>query len=382
MAAPRSGPETVRQQLAGRLGRDHPVARRGASFTERIVAELAPHVPPLACCRAALIEGMALAGEGGAPVTTRLVAARAALAVLHADSIPASVERLATARRHRYRVTIRPPAAAGSAAFPAPAAAIPAPAVPPAPPVPSANLCCSRSRLRGVFLACGSLSRGDGPPQLELLVGSEAAAARVAADLERLDIPSVHLRRRCRPVVAVRSAAGVAIGSLMHAVRPVRYLVDPIIEVTRPLPPLAFIPLFIEWFGIGEMPKVVLIFVGVLPIMVIATLAALDSVPMELELCARTLGASRRYTLSHVQVRAAIPGIVTGMRIAMAGSWTSIVAAEMIAATSGVGYLILQAGNYLRTSLVFCGIISIGIMGLLLDACLRLLLRWADPARR
>ena len=113
----------------------------------------------------------------------------------------------------------------------------------------------------------------------------------------------------------------------MHAVRPVRYLVDPIIEVTRPLPPLAFIPLFIEWFGIGEMPKVVLILVGVLPIMVIATLAALDSVPLELELCARTLGASRRYTLSHVQVRAAIPGIVTGMRIAMAGSWTSIVAA-------------------------------------------------------
>jgi hypothetical protein len=187
----------VRQQLAGRLGRDHPVARRGASFTERIVAELAPHVPPLACCRAALIEGMALAGEGGAPVTTRLVAARAALAVLHADSIPASVERLATARRHRYRVTIRPPAAAGSAAFPAPAAAIPAPAVPPAPPVPSANLCCSRSRLRGVFLACGSLSRGDGPPQLELLVGSDAAAARVAADLVATLLSSIgaHLGR-------------------------------------------------------------------------------------------------------------------------------------------------------------------------------------------
>ena len=190
MAAPRSGPEMVRQQLGGRPVRDHPAAMRGASFTERIVAELAPHVPPLACCRAALIEGMALAGEGGAPVTTRLVAARAALAVLHADAIPASVERLATARRHRYRVTVRgtgPPSL-----------------------TPSANLCCSRSRLRGVFLACGSLSRGDGPPQLELLVGSEAAAARVVADLERLDIPSSTLRRRGRPVVAVRSAAGVA----------------------------------------------------------------------------------------------------------------------------------------------------------------------------
>ena len=209
MAVPRSGPETVRQQLPGRPVRDHPAALRGASFTERIVAELAPHVPPLPCCRAALIEGMALAGEGGAPVTTRRVAARAALAVLHADAIPASVERLATARRHRYRVTVRPPAAAGGPDAPA-AAAPPAPVASSAPPVASANLCCSRSRLRGVFLACGSLSRGDGPPQLELLVGSETAAARVVADLERLDIPSSTLRRRGRPVVAVRSQAGVA----------------------------------------------------------------------------------------------------------------------------------------------------------------------------
>jgi ABC-type nitrate/sulfonate/bicarbonate transport system permease component len=66
----------------------------------------------------------------------------------------------------------------------------------------------------------------------------------------------------------------------------------------------------------------------------------------------------------------------------MAGAWTSIVAAELIAATSGVGYLIEQAGNSLQTSLVFCGIISIGLMGLALDSCLRLILRWADPSRR
>lgn len=206
MAAHNSGPETVRPPLAGRPVRDHPASLRGASFTERIVAELAPHIPPLPCCRAALIEGMALAGDGASPVTTRLVAARAALAVLHADAIPAPVDRLATARRHRYRVTVR------ASIIPAPAAARAgtAPIAPPALPVPSANLCCCRSRLRGVFLACGSLSRGDGPPQLELLVGSETAAARVAADLERLDISSINLRRRGRPVVAVRSAAGVA----------------------------------------------------------------------------------------------------------------------------------------------------------------------------
>ena len=180
----------------------------------------------------------------------------------------------------------------------------------------------------------------------------------------------------------IGTVAGILLGSLMYAIRVVRELIDPIIEVTRPLPPLAFIPLMIVWFGIGETPKVVLILIGVLPVMVVATVAALDGVPRELEHCARTLGASRKYTLWRVQVRAAVPGIVTGMRIAMAISWTSIVAVEMIAATSGVGYLILQAGNYLQTSLVFSGIIAIGLMGLFLDACLRLIGRWADPTRK
>jgi ABC-type nitrate/sulfonate/bicarbonate transport system permease component len=98
--------------------------------------------------------------------------------------------------------------------------------------------------------------------------------------------------------------------------------------------------------------------------------------------CARTLGASRLYTLARVQIRAALPGILTGMRISMAGAWTSIVAAELIAATSGLGYLIMQAGDYLNTALVFSGILSIAILGLVLDACLRGLLLLADPSRR
>jgi DNA-binding protein WhiA len=143
---------------------------------------------------------MGLAGGGAAPVTARLVAARAALAALHADSLPASVERLPTPRRHRYRVAVRPAPTGGP------------PDGPPVParPAPSANLCCARSRLRGAFLAGGSLSRGDGPPQLELLVGSGEAASRLVADLERLGIPAAALSRRGRPLVAVRSAAGVA----------------------------------------------------------------------------------------------------------------------------------------------------------------------------
>jgi len=175
---------------------------------------------------------------------------------------------------------------------------------------------------------------------------------------------------------------GIAVGSAMSASRVVRHLIDPVIEILRPLPPLAFIPLFIVWLGIGETPKEVLIIVGVVPLMAVMTVAALNEVPDDLRLCARTLGASRAYTMLHVQVRAALPYIITGMRLAMAGAWSSIVAVELIAATSGLGYLIQQAGDYLNTALVLSGIICIAVIALALDACLRGLLLLADPSRR
>jgi len=175
---------------------------------------------------------------------------------------------------------------------------------------------------------------------------------------------------------------GVAVGAAMSGWRFARHLIDPVIEVIRPLPPLAFIPLFIVWLGIGELPKEVLIIVGIVPIMAVTTVAALDEVPEDLRLCARTLGATRRYTLLHVQIRSALPGILTGMRISMAGAWSSIVAVELLAATSGLGFMIMQAGDYLNTALVFAGIITIALAGLILDGCLRGLLVLADPSRR
>jgi NitT/TauT family transport system permease protein/taurine transport system permease protein len=105
-------------------------------------------------------------------------------------------------------------------------------------------------------------------------------------------------------------------------------------------------------------------------------------IPRHPRLCARTLGASRRYTLLHVQIRSALPGILTGMRISMAGAWSSIVAVELLAATSGLGFMIMQAGDYLNTALVFAGIITIAGAGLILDCCLRGLLIMAEPSRR
>ena len=86
------------------------------------------------------------------------------------------------------------------------------------------------------------------------------------------------------------AAIGIALGAAMSASRIVRHLINPVIEVLRPLPPLAFIPLFIIWLGIGETPKEVLIMIGVVPVMAVTTVAALDEVPEDLRLCARTLG--------------------------------------------------------------------------------------------
>lgn len=180
---------------------------------------------------------------------------------------------------------------------------------------------------------------------------------------------------------AVGSIIGIALGSLMAASRKVRWLIDPFIELTRPLPPLAFIPLLIVWFGIGELPKIILITLGVIPILTVATVAALEEVPQEMLDSSLSLGASSAYTLVHVRLRAAVPFIVTAMRLALGVSWTSIVAAELIVARAGLGYLIQEASLFLRTSLIFAGIAIIGILGITMDGILRLLLRKLDPAR-
>ena len=175
---------------------------------------------------------------------------------------------------------------------------------------------------------------------------------------------------------------GIIVGGLMASLPLLRHLIDPLIEITRPLPPLAFIPLFIVWFGIGETSKFLLILVGVVPIMIIATVSALDAVPKELEQAARSLGASPTWTLVTVRLRSALPAIITGMRLAMGGAWTSIVAVELIAATAGLGYLINNAGVNLQTPLVLSGIVTISIVGIVFDSLLRLLHRRIDPTRR
>lgn len=166
------------------------MAIRAGSFTERVVAELAPHLPPLSHCRAALLEGMGLTGDPAAVErvieTPRAVAARCAVALLHADLREGHATRVRASRRVRYRVV-----------------------VPPGGPQPGPGTCCSRCRVRGAFLALGSVSRPDRPPHLEIPTRDAGGAQRLLEDLAALAVPALVRTRRGRPLVTVRSASAV-----------------------------------------------------------------------------------------------------------------------------------------------------------------------------
>jgi DNA-binding transcriptional regulator WhiA len=175
------------------------------SFTQRVVAELAPHTPQLACCRSALVEGMRLVSgsltgdtsESASVIvnTTRLVAARAAVSALHAQGVTAHARRMATARRVSYVVSGDVAAALESA---------------------SDRLCCTRSRLRGAFLTAGRLTRPEGAPHLEIGGPTREAARRLAAEFAVLDVNASVRRHRNRWLVTVRAtqSIGAALSSI------------------------------------------------------------------------------------------------------------------------------------------------------------------------
>lgn len=170
--------------------------------------------------------------------------------------------------------------------------------------------------------------------------------------------------------VALGVPAGLAIGLSPVA----RGLFDPVIEFVRPIPPLAYLPLVVIWCGIGELTKVLLIFIAVFAPVVIATAAGVGSVPADRVNAARALGASRRQVVTHVVLPNALPAILTGLRIGLGVGWSTLVAAELVAATRGLGFMIQSAAQFLNTDVVVMGIIVIAVIAVSLDA----LVRWAE----
>ena len=166
------------------------------SFTQRVIAELAPHTPLLPCCRRSLVEGLALVtATPGVIATTRPVAVRAAMQSLHAERIPAHVSRVGAARRVQYvLIGVEPEVVQ----------------------VGSTRMCCTRSRLRGAFLGAGRLVRPDGEPYLEIGCAAEEGATQLAGDFTTLGVTPQVRRRRGRWVVTVRS--GAAVGAALSSI--------------------------------------------------------------------------------------------------------------------------------------------------------------------
>jgi len=172
-------------------------------------------------------------------------------------------------------------------------------------------------------------------------------------------------------------AAGVALGWWNTASE----LLQPIIEALRPIPPIAWTPLAILWFGIGNAPRYFLVFVGaVFPVFVntFAAVRGLDRTQINAALC---LGAGSRLLLTDVVIPASLPIIFPGLRIALGVGWMCVVAAELIAAQSGLGYLIQQSRLLLQTQNVLTGMIAIGIIGFAMNAGMLWLERRLIPWR-
>lgn len=172
---------------------------------------------------------------------------------------------------------------------------------------------------------------------------------------------------------------GIPIGLFMGWYREVRAQLDPVIEVLRPIPPLAWIPLSILWFGIGDQQNEFIIFLGMFFPILLNTIDGVRNVDRHLIRAARTLGASEYNVLTRVVLKAALPQVVTGVRIGLGVGWMALVAAELVGASSGLGFLINDARSVLRTDIIVVGMGTIGVVGLLIDAFLRLVVRLALP---
>ncbi|VVE76473.1 binding-protein-dependent transport system inner membrane protein [Pandoraea sputorum] len=178
---------------------------------------------------------------------------------------------------------------------------------------------------------------------------------------------------------ALACVTAIPVGILMGVSRIGRGVFDPPIEFYRPLPPLAYLPLVIIWFGIGEFSKVFLIYLAIFAPLAIAARAGVRSVSMEQIHAAYSMGASPRQIVMHVIVKSALPEIFTGMRIGIGVGWTTLVAAEMVAASSGLGFMVLNAAEFLASDIVIMGIIVIGFFAFGFDLIMRYLERVLVP---
>jgi len=168
---------------------------------------------------------------------------------------------------------------------------------------------------------------------------------------------------------------GIAIGRSRLG----RGLLDPLIEFYRPIPPLAYLPLIVIWCGIGELSKVLLIYLAIFAPIVIATASGVRNVDPARLRAAQALGATPAQLIRHVVLPSALPDILTGIRIGLGVGWSTLVAAELIAAQRGLGFMVQSAAQFLVTDVVILGILLIAVIAFALELGLRSLQRKLAP---
>lgn len=187
-------------------------------------------------------------------------------------------------------------------------------------------------------------------------------------------------------VAFLLAASAIPLGIAMGWWRLVYNQVNPIMEILRPIPPLAWIPLSILWFGIGDEQNEFIIFLGIFFPILVNTVVAVKNIDPILIRAARSLGASERNLLIRIVFIGALPQIITGVRIGLGVGWMALVAAELVGANSGLGFIINDARSMLRTDTIIVGMLAIGVVGLLIDSTIlalsRRLLPWSLAMRK
>src|SRR5881296_2292245 len=182
----------------------------------------------------------------------------------------------------------------------------------------------------------------------------------------------------------VAAVVALALGLLAALCVPVRLMLEPIIELVRPIPPLAFLPMFLVWFGLGEASKVAFIGYTTFFPMFVAITASVMRVDVVLLRAAASLGASRADLVRRVMLPAALPGIVVALRIGVGLALFVIVGAEFMGADAGLGHLIMEGRTFFNPAQIVMGALTLGVLGSLINTLLltveRRLLRWRSAA--
>ena len=199
-------------------------------------------------------------------------------------------------------------------------------------------------------------------------VAEELWRMGVGGDLWRNVQPSL---ARILAGFAIGSAAGIVLGTLAAVSVRAEAVIDPLVVLAYPIPKIALLPLIVLWLGIGEASKVAVIAVGAFFPVFISAVTGLRGASPSLMRAAKSLGASRWQVIQKVMIPSALPVLFAGLRLAAGMSLLLVVSAEMIAATRGIGYLILYAGDLLQTTRLMAGIAVLSALGLLSTWCLR-----------